>query len=274
MKKIFAAVDFSAPSKNAAKYALGLAKDITGASLTLYYTYDVTTSGSDGTPLFVDDDSRKTIALAALHNLKAELGDTGAVRVDILTEAGNFASGIEKLAARKGIDLLVMGITGSTRIEQMIIGSNTLTVINKDVCPVLIVPAEATYKQIGKAVLTTDLKDVASTTPVSELADFLTDLHPQLSVAHVAAEAGDLSEELLAEKNTLQKMLAQFNPTFYHIFDPGFIDAIDKFVSEYNPDMIITVPRKHSFFSKLFTESYTKRLAYHSRLPILALHSR
>ena len=274
MKKIIAAVDFSEPSKSAAAYALQLAKDIPGASLTLYYTYEVTTSGSDGTPLFVDDDSRKTIALAALTNLRAELGDAGNVKVAILAEPGNFSAGIEKYAERTGIDLLVMGITGSTRLEQMIIGSNTLTVINKNICPVLIIPGEAKYKKIRKAVFTSDLKDVASTTPVKELTSFLSVFNPELSIAHVSSEVGDIPDSAQKEKDALQQLLAQFKPSFFHIYDPNFIEAIDKFVAEFKPDIIITVPRKHSFFSKLFTESYTKRLAYHSQLPILAIHSK
>lgn len=274
MKKILAAVDFSEQSKNAALYALELAKEIPGSSLTLYYTYEVMSAGSDGTPLFVDDDARKVIALGALTNLKAELGDAGAVTIHIAVEPGKLSTNVEKYAAHLGIDLIVMGITGTSRLEQIIIGSNTLNVISKDICPVLIVPADAKYKKIRKAVFTSDLKDVASTTPVKELTSFLSAFNPQLSIAHVSSEVGEIPESAQKEKDALQKLLAQFNPAFFHIYDPNFIDAIDKFVAEFKPDTIITVPRKHTFFSKLFTESYTKRLAYHSQLPILAIHSK
>lgn len=274
MKKILAAVDFSEPSKNAARYALALAKDIPGSSLTLYYTYEAMTAGSDGTPLLVDADARKVIALGALNNLKAELGDPGNVTVDVAVESGRFASTLQKYVEHLGIDLVVMGITGTSRLEQIIIGSNTLSVISEDICPVLIVPGDATYKRINKAVLTTDLKDVASTTPVKEITSFLSDLKPQLSIAHVTMEVGAIPDEAQKEKETLNKMLDRFNPAFFHIYDPDFVDAINKFVEEYNPDLIITVPRKHSFFKKLFTESYTKKLAYNSQLPILAVHSR
>lgn len=274
MKKILAAVDFSEPSKNAAQYALELAKDIPGSSLTLYYTYEVMSAGSDGTPLLVDDDARKVIATGALNNLKAELGDAGNVTIDIAVEPGRLSANLEKYVDHLHIDLVVMGITGTSKLEQIIIGSNTLNVISKDICPVLIIPSEAKYKKIHKVVFTSDLKDVATTTPVKELTAVLSVLKPQLSIAHVATEAGDISESAQKEKDILQKLLEQFHPSFFHIFDPNFIDAIDKFVGEYKPDLIITVPRKHSFLSKLFTESYTKRLAYHSSLPILAIHSK
>ena len=274
MKKILAAIDFSEPSKNAAIYALELAKAIPGSSLTLYYSYEVLNSGSDGTPLLVDDDARKVIATGALTNLKAELGDAAGVTISIAVEPGRLSANLEKYVAHLGIDLIVMGITGTSRLEQIIIGSNTLNVISKDICPVLIVPEAAKYTKIKKAVFTSDLKDVASTTPVNELTAFLSAFNPELSIAHVSSEVGDIPGNIQKEKDTLQSLLAQFNPSFFHIYDPDFIDAVNKFVEEFKPDIIITLPRKHSFFKKLFTESYTKRLAYQAGLPILAIHSK
>jgi nucleotide-binding universal stress UspA family protein len=274
MKKILAAVDFSESSTNAAKYALQLAQGVKGASLTLYYTYEIITPGSDGTPLLVDAESRKAVALRALNNLTAELGPSGSVAVDVVAEAGSFTSALEKYVAHLGIDLVVMGITGSTRLEQIIIGSNTLNLINKDICPVLIVPSGVTYKPIKTAALTTDLKDVETTTPVKSLASFLTTFHPELFVAHVAMEAGTISDSDMAEKEKLETILQQYSPRYFYIHEEDFIVAIDKFVEEHQPDIIITVPREHSFLSRLFKESYTKKLAYNSRLPILAIHSK
>ena len=274
MKKILAAVDFSESSVNATKYALLLAKDLAGSSLTLYYTYEIITPGSDGTPLLVDSEARKAVALTALNNLKAELGDAGNVVVEIVAEAGSFTASLEKYVAHLGIDLVIMGITGSTRLEQIIIGSNTLNVINKDICPVLIVPAGVSYRPIKTAALTTDLKDVESTTPVKTLASFLNTFHPELYVAHVAMEAGAIPESEIIEKEKLEALLQQYSPRYFYIHEEDFTMAIDKFVEEYHPDIIITVPREHSFLSRLFKESYTKKLAYNSNLPILAIHSK
>ena len=37
-------------------------------------------------------------------------------------------------------------------------------------------------------------------------------------------------------------------------------------------DVIVTVPKEHSFLSGLFKTSHTKKLAYHSHVPIIASH--
>jgi hypothetical protein len=41
-----------------------------------------------------------------------------------------------------------MGITGKSPMKQTLIGSNTLKIAMRDVCPVLIVPAQATFKEL------------------------------------------------------------------------------------------------------------------------------
>jgi nucleotide-binding universal stress UspA family protein len=50
------------------------------------------------------------------------------------------------------------------------------------------------------------------------------------------------------------------------------MDAVNQFVEDKEIDLIITVPKKHSFLSNIFRSSYTKKLAYHSHVPIIAVH--
>lgn len=273
MKKILAAVDFSEPSANAALYALQLASDIQNGSLVLYYAFESITPGIDGTPLLVDAEARRSIALTALQHLKERIGTTSSLPIEIVAEEGSLTTNLEKYVKRNNIDLVVMGITGSTRLEQLIIGSNTLNVINKDICPVLIVPATAVYRKIKTAVFTSDLEKVEETTPVKPLKDFLDTFRPKLYAVHVATEHAVVPDEYKNEKEKLSKILSAYNPTCYFLLEQDFTSAISKFTLEYEADIVITVPRKHSFLKNLFVESHTKKLAYQSNLPLLAIHS-
>ncbi len=273
MKKIIAAVDFSESSVNAAKYAIQLAADIAAASLSLYYVYDTIVAGSDGTPLLIDPEVRKNVAMIALNNLKAELGSSTTVPVDVVAEEGVLVNNLENYVKRNGIDLVVMGITGSSRLEQLIIGSNTLNVISKDICPVLIIPGAAKYKKIENVIFTSDLKDVAGSTPIKPLKKFLDMLQPRLYVVHVNIEDSAVPDEDKKEKAKLEQLLKPYNPDYFFVLDEGFTEAVDAFAEEHKADAIITVPRKHSFLRSLFKSSNTKKLAYQSSLPILAIHS-
>ena len=273
MKKIIAPVDFSEPSVNAAKYAVQLASDLADSTVTLYYVYETIIAGSDGTPLLIDPDARKNVAMMALNNLKKEMESISKIPVDVVAEEGRLASCLEKYVKQNEADLIVMGITGSSKIEQLIIGSNTLNVISKDICPVFIIPGNASYKKIDRVIFTSDLKNVTSTTPLRPLKKILDMLHPELYVVHVTATHAAVPEAEMTEKRKLEPLLKEYNPHYFFVLEENFTAAVDKFAEEYSADIIITVPRRHSFLSSLFKGSNTKKLAYHSSLPILALHS-
>ncbi|MBX3238445.1 MAG: universal stress protein [Chitinophagaceae bacterium] len=273
MEKILAAVDFSEASVNAARYAVKLVNDLPGASLTLYYAYNKVTAGSDGSPLMVDDDSRKTIAEAAMQSLKNALYKEGEKTIEHVVEPGNIISNLEKYVKYHGVDMIVMGVTGSSRLEQMVVGSTTLSVINRDICPVLVVPGEAGYRKIKKAALTSDLKNVESNTPIAQMETVLNTINPGLYIVNVTRQHTAVPEEYKLEKEKLEEILWKYNPKSYFILEEDFEKAVADFTQEYQVDLIITVPKKHGFLVRLFNASHTQKLVYNSQLPILAIHS-
>ena len=70
----------------------------------------------------------------------------------------------------------------------------------------------------------------------------------------------------------MRQMFDQFNIEFYFITMNDFFEALDNFVRDYKIDVIITVPKHQSNASSIFKSTHTKRLAYHSHIPILAAH--
>ncbi len=273
MEKILAAVDFSDASVNAARYAVQLANDLPGASLTLYYTYNKVTAGSDGSPLDVDDDDRKAIAESAILNLKNTLAADSKKNIEHVVEPGNVIANLEKYVKYHGVDLIVMGITGSSRLEQMIVGSTTLDVISRDICPILVIPGNAAYRKIAKAALASDLKNVESNTPVVQMEKVLNTINPRLYIVNVTREHHAVPDEYKAEKEKLQELLWKYNPQSSFVLEEDFEKAVADFVQEYDIDLIITVPKKHGFLKRLFNASHTQKLAYNSQVPILAVHS-
>ena len=81
-----------------------------------------------------------------------------------------------------------------------------------------------------------------------------------------------LTEEYQAEKAKLNEMFSDFKPEFYFLGLHDVDEAINQFASDKNVDMIIVVHKGQSLFSKLFVKSHTKKLVYHSNIPVLAIH--
>jgi hypothetical protein len=67
-------------------------------------------------------------------------------------------------------------------------------------------------------------------------------------------------------------LFAEFKPEFYFIGMNDFFEAIEQFSKDKNIDLIIVIPKNHSFMNSLFSSSHTKKLAFHSSVPILAAH--
>lgn len=274
MKKFLVPTDFSDTSKNAARFAVQALANVKDATIVLYNVHDTVAPGSDGTLLTESENDRLAVLNKALDNLKIELQTLGAVNIECVAEQGtSLIDNLSRYVRHNGINLVIMGITGATRLEQIFMGSNTLNMVNAAVCPVLIVPPAAAYRQIRNVVLASELKDVATSTPVAPIKAVLNIFKPALHIVNVDPEHYvEVTDEYKSERTKLETMFAEYKPEFYFIRQYDFQEAISQFAHDKHIDLIIMVPRKNSFVTQLFKTSHTTRLAYHSHVPIVAVH--
>lgn len=274
MKTFLVPTDFSETSKNAARYAAHIAKQYGDIHIILYNLSDEYAAGSDGSPTSDDEHSRRKIMELALESIRIDLSRITDSQITCVAEEGSsLIDSIDNFARHNGVDLIVMGITGSTRLEQIFMGSNTLKLANRGTCPVMIVPPFAQFKGIQDIMMTSDFKDVDQTMPVKPIQKVLSLFKSNLHVVNVDDEHYvEVTDEYKAERTKLEKILEGYNPQFYFIRLYDFIDAVNQFVEDKEIDLILTVPKKHSFLSGMFRSSYTKKLAYHSHVPIIAVH--
>lgn len=274
MKKFLVPTDFSETSKNAARYAVELAQDDPETTIILYNLYDKIAAGSDGTPLTETDDDRKKVLHSALANLEIELHEISTVRIQYVAEEGtSLVECVERYVRYNAIDVVIMGITGATRLEQIFMGSNALNMARQGVCPVIIVPPDAVFRKIKNVLLASDFKNVKNTTPVAQIKSILEIFKPNLHIVNVDSEHYvELTDDYRSERAWLEKTFEDYKPEFYFIRMYDFFEAISNFTADHHIDMIITVPRKHSFIAGLYKTSHTKKLAYHSHVPVVAIH--
>lgn len=269
MKKFLVPVDFSETSINAAKYAAGMVEGITESHLIFYHVYSKI---SLATLTAKDEGSRQKVSEEALLEIKKEIDPSGSLFISCVAEEGSFIDNTIDYVLANKIDLIVMGITGSSRIAQVFMGTNTLNVIRNVNCPVMIIPPDATYNGIKKVAFTSDFKDVARTHPFETLKKVLDLFKSELHIVNVDDEHYvELTEEYKIERNSMEEKLHQYHPEYAFLRSYDFIDGINSFVESRKIDAIITLPRKQGFISQLFKTSHTKKLAYHSRVPIVAL---
>jgi nucleotide-binding universal stress UspA family protein len=275
MNSLIVPVDFSETSKNAARFAAHLSAHLQDANIILYNVFDTIEAGSDGTPLDSDDDARKSVMELALQSVKTEISVLTNAKVSCVAEEDNhFVNSLDSYVRRNNVQIIIMGITGSSRIGQIFMGSNTLNVVNRRIAPVIIVPPDAHFTGIKNVMLISDFKDVERTIPIGPIKGMLSLIKPTLHVVNVDHEHFvELTEEYQIEKAKLDKMLKDFNPEYYFIRLYDFTEAVNQFVLDKNIDMILTVPKSHSFLKSVFKTTHTSKLAYHSHVPIVAIHA-
>src|SRR5262245_8373067 len=120
MKTFLVPTDFSETSKDAARYAANIGKQINYVHIILYNVSDEIATGSDSSPVEDDSHSRRKIMELALSSIKTDLSNITSCKISTVAEEDNsFIDALERFSRHNSVDLIVMGITGSTRLEQI-----------------------------------------------------------------------------------------------------------------------------------------------------------
>jgi len=260
MKTVIIPVDFSETSLNAARYA---AQMLSGKSDTRIILYNM-----------VSDDNDYDLAVTYLESLKTELLFKGDKLIECIWDKGkDLIDCLEKQVSKNNATLLIMGIGEKSAIQQTFLGTNTLKIAARGVCPVLIVPSQAKYNGIKHVALASDFKDVVNNTPVDSIKSVLDFFKPKLHVVHVNSEIHiAINEELKTEKNWLNDQFKEYDPQFYFLTTFDFHESIEQFSQDQQIDFIINVPHHQSFYDHFFKKSVTKKLVFQSTIPVLAAH--
>ncbi len=260
MHRVIIPVDFSETSLKAARFAAQMLAGKQDAVAILYTNYES------------HDDH--DISINYLETLKKEFQKTGVQSIELESEmGGDLIENISRLAHTLRATLIAMGITGKSAVRQAMFGSNTLKLVDKNLYPVMIIPPDAEYKGINNVAFASDFKNIEATTPSALINSVLEMFNPMLHIVNVNKDHYvSPSEEILLGKEKFKEMFGTFKTEFYFITRNDFFDAIDNFIKDYAIDVLITIPRHQSNATSLLKTTHTKRLAYHSHIPILAAH--
>jgi nucleotide-binding universal stress UspA family protein len=260
MKTVIIPVDFSETSLNATRYGAGLLTGQPGTTVILYNMFE--------------KEEEDAVAGEYLESLRAELLQDGVAAVECVKEFGkDLIDCLGRLAYQKAATLIIMGITEKDELRQIFLGSNTLKMAEQNICPVMIIPANAKFTGIKNIALTSDFKDVDATTPVLAIKTVLEIFSANLHIVNVDNEHYvSLTEEYLRERAKMQSLFAEYNPEFYFIGMNDFYEALEQFSKDRNIDLTVIIPKNHSFVNDLFSKRHTKKLAFHTTVPLLAAH--
>lgn len=275
MKTILVPTDFSDTAYNAARYALGLAGQVGTTRVVLYHAYELIVPVPDvpsAIPIIDTDEleASSKLGLKLMEERLQALVPPGTV-LSRRSENKLLSSFIDTVAKQERADLVVMGISGGSGLEEVLLGSNALDVMKETHTPLIIVPKDAVFTSIDTVVFACDFRKVADSLPIHPMKQLLDVFRARLFVVNVDHEKRHFTAETPFETLVMDTLLADYSPEYRFVENENVVDGISGFAEAEKADLIITIPRQHGFLEGLFHRSRTRQLAFHSHIPLLII---
>jgi nucleotide-binding universal stress UspA family protein len=274
MKTLIVPTDFSPVATNAMNYAADMALQI-HASMMIFHVYQVPVAVSEVPLPLVSLDELKAQAESKLAKLKSDLEHITSGKVKIYTEArlGNTVDELEDVCDKIKPFAVIMGSVGHSAVERAVFGSTTLTTIKHLTSPVISIPRGKEYgKGIKKIGFACDFREIATTTPVAVIKNFVKEFNAELHVLNVDYKDKLSRPDTPEQSALLHGEIQDLNPVYHFIEHPDIEDGINEFVEKNNLDLIISIPKKHKLLDGLFKPSSTRQLIFQSHVPVMCVH--
>lgn len=275
-KKILIPIDFSACSVKALKVAAQLAADWK-AKLVVMNACQKPVAYSDASVTAYSRDlirEAESNARMAFERVSESVKELKGLKHTFVVKHAFPQDAIISLAIMEEVDLVVMGTTGASGIKGILMGSNTYTVAKNVECPLLAIPENAEPgKGFKKVALAGDYKETASKETFSLLTELVKLYQAEIHVLHIS-EVPSIDRQEGAEAQILDRYFKRIRHYFHFKLDDDIDEGISKYIEENHIDLLTLVARKHKLLDRLFKGSTTRRMAYHSKIPFLILHSK
>jgi nucleotide-binding universal stress UspA family protein len=276
MKKILVPTDFSKASLIAVDVAYDVAKR-SGASVTVLHVIEEAGTDSysvvgQGHPSNVDETiftielirkSRKQLEKLVNEPKYKDVRMEGELRI------GNAFHGMRTIITEHKVDLVVMGTRGQTKIEEMMIGSNTERVVRHMRCPVLTVhnkPNRSDFKNIVYA--TAMSKDEEVFSRIVKRTQQIYD-----STIHLVRvnTPGDFQRDKVVKDymEKFAKKLGLKNYTVNVYNDLTTEEGIIYFADSIDADLVCMATHGRTGFAHVMAGSVAEDVVGHSKRPVL-----
>jgi nucleotide-binding universal stress UspA family protein len=289
IKKILVPVDYSECSTFASRYAVKIACKV-GAEIRFFHTYY--SPAFDLIELAGAVQTQAQLREEVTNNLEESERATAESFIqrmrDYVKECGIQSSGFSYEIA-PGVpedeiirysedylpDLVVMGTHGKGTGVSAIMGSVTASVINRISLPIMAIPEKYTF--VGEK----NVKNVLYVTDFDE-SDFLSlrklmNLTEQLDLDIHCVHIGDNTRAWDQVKmdglmEYFKKAYGKTQVTYSFVQPKNLLEDLDRLIKDRNINIISLTSHRRNIIDKLFRPSITKKLFYHTSIPLLVFH--
>jgi nucleotide-binding universal stress UspA family protein len=278
MKKILVPSDFSTCAESALDFALQSARYMPLEIHVLHALESAQDMYTDYMGLNKEFRiSLLTEAQEKLDHLKRRVEETAGMTIHTHLSILPLKESVLEITAELGIDLIIMGTLGASGLKEKILGSRTSGLIGKTPVPVLVIPFFYVWKKPEKFLLATNHFENEP-----EILDFLFEIvdlfMAQMKVIVFTEEEGENAFSILEHtrktpryETMLKEQYHQETLTATQIFGNGFETSLQEYIRAHDIDILAMITYPRNVWSRVFHPSLTKRMSYHTKIPLLAI---
>lgn len=172
----------------------------------------------------------------------------------------------------KDIDMVIAAAKGESDKIGTLMGSNSIDFMEYvRNCPVLIVPADISFKEPNEIVFPTSYKTHFKRRELSHLCEIAKITNAPIRILYVANKE-NLTQDQKAKKSLLEECFEGLEYSFHTLKNTDVLMGLNIFVQSRNSEMIAFINKKHAFLATIFSKTMVKDLGFNAKVPVLALH--
>lgn len=277
MKQILLPTDFSENAYNAILYAIEMFRDekVTFILLHAYKVFEYhETSQLTAAPGEKHLEKARKDAEKDLKKLLTKISKKAGKDQIFRTSTHNLllVDAIKKELRAHKHHLIIIGTQGRTGNTEVVYGSNTINIMEEvERCPVLAVPAHASFRPPKEIVLANSFKVELTPNDLDFLTGFAKKFNASIRILHIAEE-GNLNRSQQFNRKQLQEKLEGVKHSFHLLEYLSVPLGVYSFTESRQSDIIAFVNKKHTVIQNLLLKPLYKNLAFFTKVPVLVLH--
>ncbi|MEQ8924927.1 MAG: universal stress protein [Fulvivirga sp.] len=274
IKRIIVPTDFSECATNAIRYAARMAKDIKAEELVILHAFSIPIAhGEAAMTIGIDVISKEQDDLIErqFEDMIRKIDELKEVNYSYSCKHGFIENLLQLECNERDIDLIIMGTKGAHTFSEAVLGTNAFYIVKDSKYPILILPENQKYTSLQHIALASDYKYFEPEI-MKPLRDICTLFKSQVHIVHIS-EKEALKEDETTSAKRFEQYFKNIPHHFHFILDHDVEHGLQEYIKKHTIQLLAVVPRKHNLYERIFGKSETKKLIFHSELPILALPS-
>jgi nucleotide-binding universal stress UspA family protein len=290
IKKILVPVDYSECSTFASRYAIKIACKV-GAEIKFFHTYYspafdlIELAGAVQTQSQLREEvttnleeSEKATIESYIQQMKefVKKCETESVVFSYEIAPGVPEDEIIRFSETYEPDLVVMGTHGKGTGVGAILGSVTASVINRIFYPIMAIPEKYTFvgeKNVKNVLYVTDF-DESDFLSLRKLMNLTEQLDLDIHCVHIGDNPRTWDQvKMEGLMDYFRKAYGKSQVTYSFVQQKNLLEDLNNLIMEKNINIVSLTSHRRNIIEKLFRPNITKKLFYHTGIPLLVFHT-